>query len=96
MRRVSRAALWGRCSNISLDSSRLRDSIIHAEYGLKEEGNSADVAVAIYSISVFVKAASVRNSSMRILILDQAPHLNVSYINQIVWRIPEELMKGVS
>ena len=61
-----------------------------------EEENSADVAVAIYSISAFVKAASMRNSWMQVLILNQAPHLSVSYRNQVVWRIPEELMKGVS
>ena len=90
------AALSCRCPKISLDSTRLCGPIIHAEYGLKEEENSADVAVAICSISVFVKAASARNSSMRVLILDQAPHLNVNYRNHEVWRIPEELMKGIS
>ena len=95
MRRLSRAALSGRCSKISLDSSRLRDSTIHAEYGLKEEGiQSTSPSSDIFNF-VFVKAASVRNSSMRVLILDQAPHLNVSYRNQVVWRISEELMKGV-
>jgi hypothetical protein len=63
---------------------------------LEEEENPAGGAVAIYSISVFVKAASVRNSCMQVLILGQAPHLIVSYRNQVVWGIPEELMKGVS
>jgi hypothetical protein len=63
---------------------------------LEEEENPAGVTVAIYSISVFVKAASVRNSCMQVLILDQAPHLIVSYRNQVVWGIPEELMKRVS
>jgi hypothetical protein len=63
---------------------------------LEEEGNPAGVAVAIYKISVFVKAAPVRNSCMQALILDQVPHLIVSYRNQVVWGIPEELMKGVS
>jgi hypothetical protein len=91
-----RAALSCRCPKISPDSSWLRDPIIHSEYGLEEEGNSADIAVALNSISVFVKAAFLRNSSMRVLILAQAPHLNLSYRNQVVWRIPEELMKGVS
>jgi hypothetical protein len=73
-----------------------------------------------------VKAASVRNSWMQALILNQAQHrcrrkqslkrhkhtslfvfrsaplraviahLSVSYRNQVVWQIPEELMKGVS
>lgn len=33
---------------------------------------------------------------MQVLTLDQAPHLIVSYKNQVVWGIPEELMKGVS
>jgi hypothetical protein len=61
-----------------------------------EEENHASVAVAIYSISISVKAASVRNSCTHVLILDQAPHLIVSYRNQVVWGIPEELMKGVS
>jgi hypothetical protein len=63
---------------------------------LEEDENPAGVAVAIYSIWVFVKAASVRNSCMQVLILDKAPYLIVSYRNQVVWGIPEELMKGVS
>jgi len=63
---------------------------------LEEEENHAGVAVAIYSISVIVKAASVRNSCMQVLILEQAPHLIVSYRNQVVWGIPDKLMKGVS
>jgi hypothetical protein len=33
---------------------------------------------------------------MQVLILNLAPHLCVGYSNQVVWRIPEELMKGVS
>jgi hypothetical protein len=33
---------------------------------------------------------------MQVLILAQAPHLIVSYRNQVVWGIPEELMKRVS
>jgi hypothetical protein len=37
-------------------------------------GNPAGVAVAIYSMRVSVKAASVRNSRMRALILNQALH----------------------
>jgi hypothetical protein len=97
-----------------------------AEYGLLEREVPAGVAVAIYSTPVSVKAASVRNSWMQALILNQdqhrcrrkqslkrhkhtspfvfrsAPlraviaHLSVSYRNQVVWQIPEELMKGVS
>jgi hypothetical protein len=47
-------------------------------------------------MSLFVKAASVRNLCMWILMLGQTPHLRVSYRNQVVWRIPEELMKRVS
>ena len=69
-----RAALSCRCSKISPDSSRLRDPRIPAEYGLLEGGNTAGVAVAIYSMPVSVKAASVRNSWMQALILNQAPH----------------------
>jgi len=33
---------------------------------------------------------------MQVLILEQAPHLIVSYRNQVVWGIPDKLMKGVS
>jgi hypothetical protein len=43
-------------------------------YGLVEEENPAGVAVAIYSMQVSVKAASVRNSWMQAFILNQAPH----------------------
>jgi hypothetical protein len=96
MRCLSRAALSRRRSKISLESLWLQNSRIHAECGLEEEENPAGVTVAIYSTSVFVKAASVRNSCMQVLILDQAPHSIVSYRNQVVWGIPEELMKGVS
>src|SRR5262249_49085637 len=85
----SQAALSRRCSKISRDSSRLRASRIHAEYSWEEEKNSAGVAVAIYSISVFVNVASVRNLCLQILILSQTPHLSVSYGNQVVWRIPD-------
>jgi hypothetical protein len=63
---------------------------------LEEEKNPADVAAAINSISEFVKAEPLRNSYTQVLILNQAPHLIVSYRNQVVWRIPEKLMKGVS
>src|SRR5262245_25347008 len=54
------------------------------------------VAIAISLVVAFFDAASVRNSCMQALILDQVPHLIVSHRNQVVWRIPEELMKRVS
>ena len=43
-------------------------------YGLLEGENPAGVAVAIYSMTVSVKAASVRNLWMQALILNQVPH----------------------